>query len=33
MVLRPDQLQFIVRDNLTGLSEFTVVAHGHIVED
>lgn len=28
-----DQLQFIVRDNLTALSEFTVVVHGHIVED
>lgn len=27
-----DQLQFINRDNLTALSEFTVVAHGHIVE-
>ena len=28
-----DQLQFINRDNLTGLSEFTVSVHGHIVED
>lgn len=28
-----DQLQFIVRDNLTTLTKFTVVAHGHIVED
>lgn len=27
-----DQLQFIVRDNLTALNEITVVAHGHIVE-
>lgn len=28
-----DQLQFIVRDNLTTLSEITVSVHGHIVED
>lgn len=28
-----DQLQFIIRDNLTALSEFTVSVHGHIVED
>lgn len=28
-----DQLQFIVRDNLTTLTEFTVQAHGHIIED
>ena len=28
-----DELQIIVRDNLTGLTEFTVQAHGHIVED
>jgi len=27
-----DQLQFIVRDNLTGLTEFTVQAHGHIIQ-
>lgn len=28
-----DQLQFIVRDNLTALTEITVAVHGHIVED
>jgi hypothetical protein len=28
-----DQLQFIVRDNLTALTEFAVQVHGHIVED
>lgn len=28
-----DQLQFIVRDNLTTLTEFTIQAHGHIVEN
>ena len=28
-----DQLQFIVRDNLTTLSEITVVVHGQITED
>ena len=27
-----DELQIIINDNLTGLSEFTVQVHGHIVE-
>lgn len=27
-----DELQFIIRDNLSTLTEFTVAAHGHIVE-
>lgn len=28
-----DEFQIIVQDNLTGISEFTIVVHGHIVED